>query len=139
VYNKFLYLKKSSLPGAGKGLFTRIDIPKGENVIEYKGRIEKWKDVKDEDGYNPYLFKISNNVVINAQNYKKSLGRYANDARGLVKIKGLRNNCEYTVTKDRCFITSIRKIYKGEEILVPYGKKFWDLIKKINRAKFKKR
>jgi SET domain-containing protein len=130
-YEKQLFLKKSRLPKAGFGLFTRLDIPRGRIIVEYKGRLVSWKEVKHEDGYNPYLFRLNREMAIDARPYKKSFGRFANDARGLTRILGLRNNAEYTVKKNKCYITSIRKIHKGEEILVPYGKAFWDLIRKI--------
>jgi hypothetical protein len=35
-----LIVKKSSLPGSGKGLFTKKLIPKGTRIVEYKGRIQ---------------------------------------------------------------------------------------------------
>ena len=134
-FEKSLFLKRSSLPNAGKGLFTKSDIPKKEIIVEYKGSVHKWKDIKHEDGHNGYLFKVNNNVVLNALKYKKSFARYANDARGFTKILGLRNNAEYLVKKDKVYVISIRKIHKGEEILVPYGKKYWDLMKKIHSEK----
>jgi SET domain-containing protein len=143
LLEKHLYLKKSTLPGAGLGLFTKIDIPKGMLIVEYKGRLVNWKDVKAEDGYNAYLFKLNSKYALNALTYYKSFARYANDARGFSKITGLKNNTEYIVKKNQCFISSIRKIYRGEEIFVPYGKAYWDLMKKINskgkRSKIKNR
>jgi hypothetical protein len=102
LLEKDLKLKKSSIPGAGKGLFTKIDIGKGQLIVEYKGKLELWKDVKGQDGYNAYLFRLNRKYAINALNYKKALARYVNDARGFNKIKGLRNNCEYVVKKNRC-------------------------------------
>lgn len=128
---KSLYLKKSSLPGAGLGLFTKRDIAKGVRIVEYKGRLQPWKEVKHEDGYNGYIFRINNRIAINALPYKKALGRYANDAKGLSRVKGLRTNSDYIVEGTRCFIDSIRSIKKGEEIFVEYGKEYWDLIRKI--------
>ena len=136
---KNLTLKRSLLPGAGKGLFAKADIPKGKIITQYKGSVHLWKDIKHLDGHNAYLFKISNKVVLNAEKYLSSFARYANDARGFSKITGLRNNAEYLVKKNECFIISIRKIHKGEEILVPYGKAYWDLMKKIHAEKNKKR
>lgn len=133
LLEKHLYLKKSSLPGAGKGLFTKIDIPKGQLIVEYTGRIELWKDVKDQDGYNAYLFRLNRTQAINALTYLKSFARYVNDARGFTKIKGLTNNCEYVVEGNRCYVASIRKILRGEELLVPYGKAYWDLMHKIRK------
>lgn len=135
---KHLYLKKSKLPGAGKGLFTKIDIAKGTRIVEYKGRLQPWKDVKHEDGHNAYLFKINSRIAINALPYKKTLGRYANDARGFIRVDGLRNNADYEVEGKRCFIDATRKIKKGEEIFVAYGGNFWSLMRKIRREKEKK-
>ena len=131
LFEEHLYLSKSKIPGAGIGLFTNIDIPKGKLILEYKGRLVLWKDVKHTDGYNAYLFKLNRKYAIDAKKYLKSLGRYANDARGFSKITGLRNNSEYVTKKNKCYIKSIRKIHRGEEILVPYGKAYWDLIHKI--------
>ena len=131
LFEKHLFLKKSHIPGAGKGLFTRIDISKGQLIVEYKGKLVLWKDVKDEDGYNAYLFKLNRQNAIDGKNYLKSFGRYANDARGFSKILGLRNNSEYVVIKNKCFLSATRKIHKGEEILIPYGKAYWDLMRKI--------
>ena len=132
---KYLYLKKSGLAGSGYGLFTKINIKKGTRIVEYKGRIQPWKEVKDEDGYNPYLFKVNSRIAINAMPFKKTFGRYANDARGFVKIKGLRNNSEYEVVGKKVYIDAIRNIKRYEEILVEYGGNFWSLMKKIRKEK----
>ncbi len=132
-FEKYLYLKKSKLPGAGKGLFTRVDIPKGTRIVEYKGRLQPWKDVKHEDGRNAYLFKINSRVAINAEQYLKTFGRYANDARGFIRAEGLRNNADYEVEGNRCFMDATRKIKKGEEIFVAYGGNFWSLMRKIRK------
>ena len=63
------------------------------------------------------------------------MGRFANDAKGLARIPGLKNNSEYMVEGNKCFIDATRNIQKGEEIFVEYGKEFWDLIKKIEKEK----
>ena len=126
-------VKKSSLPKAGKGLFTRIDIAKGTRIVEYKGRIEPWHAVKSQDGINGYLMYINRNVVINALPSLKTFGRYANDARGLVRVNGVRNNSEYVSEGKRCFIEATRNIRAGEEILVNYGREYWVLMKKISK------
>jgi len=128
-------VKKSLLPNAGKGLFTRIDIPKGTRIVEYKGRIQPWREVKDQDGVNGYLMYINRNVVINALPAKKTLGRYANDARGLIRIAGFRNNAEYISEGRRCYIDATRNIKAGEEILVNYGREYWALMKKLASKK----
>ena len=121
------------MPKAGKGLFTKVSIKKGTRIVEYKGRIQPWREVKAQDGYNGYLMYITRNTVINALRAIKTFGRYANDASGLVKIKGLRNNTESISEGKRCFIEATRTIHAGEEILVGYGREYWTLIKKIKK------
>lgn len=132
---KFLLVKKSRLPNAGKGLFTKKAIAKGTRIVEYKGKKRKWKDVKHLDGHNGYLMYITRNAVIDALPSVDTLGRYANDARGLSKVKDLRNNCEYVSEGHRCYIEAKRAIEPGEELLVSYGKEFWQLQRKIMRDK----
>lgn len=127
----YLYIKKSKLPNAGKGLFTKKDIPKGTRIVEYKGKLRQWREVKHMDGHNAYLMYINRNAVIDAQPAIRTLGRYANDATGFGKRQGLNNNCEYVSEGKKCYIESLHPILKGEEILVGYGKDFWKLQRKI--------
>jgi uncharacterized protein len=126
---KQLYVKKSSIPESGKGLYTRKFIPKGTRIVEYKGKITTWKEVADEDGKNGYIFYVNRNHVINALPTKKALARYANDARGLKRITGLINNCDYITDGLKAYIESKRDIPAGAEILVDYGKDYWKVIR----------
>lgn len=129
LLEKQLFVKKSTIPNSGKGLFTKKFIPKGTRIVEYKGRISKWKDVKDEDGKNGYIFFVNRNHVIDALPVKSALARYANDARGLVRVKGIVNNCDYITEGKRAFIESKRDIPAGSEIFVDYGGEYWKVIR----------
>jgi len=66
--------------------------------------------------------------VIDAMARKNSLGRYANDARGLSKIKGIVNNTRYVEDGKKVFMEAIKNIPEKTEILVSYGKKYWEVI-----------
>jgi SET domain-containing protein len=129
LLEKQLIVKKSRLPNSGKGLFTKKFIPKGTRIVEYKGRISAWKDVKDEDGKNGYIFYVTRNHVIDARPHKSALARYANDARGLTRIVGVVNNCDYITDGLKPYIESKRDIPAGAEILVDYGKDYWKVIR----------
>lgn len=140
---KHLEVKESIIPGAGKGLFTKVDIPKGTRIVEYKGEILTWKEVEKMADYrNGYVFFVFHTHVIDAWKFKKKVARYANDARGLVRIKGINNNCEYHVFKRRCYIRAIRNIKAGSELFVDYGREYWqairDNIREEEREKAKK-
>ena len=126
---KELIIKRSQIPGAGKGLYTKKEIAKGERIVEYKGKVITWPEAKQQKYINGYLFYVKRNYVIDAYSYIKALARYANDARGFAKIKGLTNNAEYVVDGGKAYIDAKRKIEKGEEILVAYGKEYWDNLK----------
>lgn len=126
-----LLVKKSQLPKAGKGLFTTKAIEKNTAIIEYKGEIIDWKEyekrvAEDKDGY---LFFINKKRCIDAFDTPQHKARYANDAAGISRVPGLKNNAKYEVTDNKCFIVSTRKIEAGEEIFVTYTKEYWDCIR----------
>lgn len=126
---KNLFVKRSTLPDAGNGLFTKIFIPRGTFIVEYTGKVTSWKEVDHEDGKNGYIYYLTRNHVINASKHKAALARYANDAKGLAKVKGLLNNSIYVEDKKKVYIQSFKDIQPGGEILVAYGKEYWDVIK----------
>jgi len=128
LLEKHLVVKHSTIPGAGKGLFTKVMIPKGTRIVEYKGKISTWKDANHKAGLNPYLYYVNRNHVIDASADKKSLARYANDARGSKKIQALLNNCKYVEENHKVFIQSKKNIPAHSEILVNYGKEYWDVL-----------
>ena len=130
LLEKKMVIKKSTLPGAGKGLFTKVFIPKGTRIVEYKGEIVTWKEVeKMTDDRNGYVFFFNNQYCIDAWKTKKGIAHYANDARGLVRVEGVKNNSEYVTEKKRCYIEASRDIPAGSEILVGYGGEYWQAIR----------
>lgn len=133
LLEKHLFVEESTIPGAGKGLFTKVEILKGSRIVEYKGRRTVWKEVKN-DSTNYYIYTINRNNVIDAQKTMSAFARYANDAKGLTRIKGLTNNCVYVNEGKRAFIEAIKDIPAGAEILVNYTKEYWDVMKENMRA-----
>lgn len=127
IMTKDLVVKKSKLKGAGKGLFTKRDIKKGERIVEYIGEIvtEAELDRRAENDIFGYAFFISKNKCIDAYYTPNELARYANDASGLKRIKGIRNNSCYDVYKNTGWIKAEKNIKAGEEILVSYGAEYW--------------
>ena len=123
-----LIVKKSQIPGSGKGLYTTKFIKKDAKVIQYRGEEIGWKEYekrvkRDEDGY---LFFFSKQRCIDAFHTPQYKARYANDANGFTRIKGLKNNTQYEITGDKCFVVAIRDIKAGEEIFTDYTKDYWD-------------
>ena len=129
LLEKQLEVKESTIPGAGKGLFTKIPITKGTRIVEYKGRLTTWKEVEN-DYKNGYIYSINTKDVIDAKTFKKALGRDANDASGLGRKKGISNNSEYVADGLKIYIDAVKDIPAGSEILVAYGKEYWDVTRK---------
>ena len=127
-----LVVKKSQLPKAGKGLFTINEISKGETVCEYEGERITWAEAErrnEEDDQSGYVFYITKKNCIDAFAYIDTFGRYANDAAGLGRVKGLRNNAVYEVRENKVYIVATRKIKAGAEVFVSYGKQYWKVMK----------
>jgi uncharacterized protein len=130
LLDKNLFVKKSTIPGAGKGLFTKVLIPKGTRITEYKGEVLTWKEVEQmADDRNGYVFYFNSKYCIDAWKTKKGVAHYANDARGITRVDGLKNNCEYVTEKKRCYIEATKDIPAGSEIFVGYGAEYWQVIR----------
>lgn len=56
LMDKQLTVKKSTISGSGKGLFTKKVIEKGSYILEYTGTITTWKAVEHDEGANGYIF-----------------------------------------------------------------------------------
>ena len=140
LFEKKVEVKESVLPGAGKGLFAKELIPKGTRIVEYKGKISTWKEVDDDDGNNGYIYYVKRHHVIDASRYANSLAQYANDAKGLRRVTGITNNAEYVEEGLKVYIKSRKNIPAGTEILVEYGKDYWDVIRhniKVDKQRLK--
>src|SRR5579863_2890509 len=130
-----LIVKRSTLKGAGKGLFTRTAIRRGTKIVEYKGKVTTWKEVDSHEGLNGYIYYVNRHHVIDARPAKDAVARYANDAKGLVRSEGITNNCTYIIEGLKVFIKSMRHIPAGSELFVGYGKEYWDIIKENTGVK----
>ena len=127
-----LIVKKSKIPRSGKGLFTTSSIRKGDIIVEYQGEKISCKECEKRDRYHisraPYLFIVSKHNCLDAEYTMDALARYANDAQGYVRFNGLKNNADYNIIKSKPYIVASRNIKAGGEILVSYGKDYWEAI-----------
>ncbi len=101
---------------AGLGLFAGEDIKKGEIIIEYIGIILN-KEESDKITTNQYLFEINRNKTINGQ-VRWNIARYCNHACEESA------NAESEIKKGRVFITAIKNIKEGDEVVYNYGEEF---------------
>ncbi len=109
---KFIKIKRGI---NGLGLFTDIDIKKGEFIIEYWGDIISEKEANVRGG--KYLFQTSSNRHVDGST-RQNIARYVNHS--------CRPNCETEIKRGQIFISSIKNIKKGEELFYDYGKEYWN-------------
>jgi len=129
LLERHLVVKRSTLKGAGRGLFTTTDIPRGTKIVEYRGKVTTWKKADSDARMNGYIYYVNRNHVIDARPVKNAVARYANDAKGIVRTVGVRNNCTYIIEDRKVYIKAMRRIPAGSEIFVGYGKEYWDIIR----------
>jgi SET domain-containing protein len=112
-------------------LFTLKNIKKDEIVCEYAGERITWADATDrnDEGKGGYVFYISDSRCVDAWAYTKTYGRYANDAAGMARIEGKRNNSIYEVIRGKVYIRATRNIPAGSEIFVSYGRSYWNIMR----------
>lgn len=138
-----LIVKTSRIPNSGKGLFTTSRIRKGDLIVEYKGENMTWAQCMKRYGKDisqaKYLYYVTNKNCVDAQYTPEELARYANDAEGFSKKKGLRNNAEYKNIKGRPYIIATKNINPGSEIFVDYSGDYWEVMKKEMEEKKKKK
>jgi uncharacterized protein len=101
--------------GAGLGLFTNVDIPKGTFIIEYVGKMLT-NDEADRKG-GKYLFALGSKFTIDGTS-RANIARYINHS--------CIPNCEPIQYAKRIKIKAKKNIKAGEELLYDYGKEYFN-------------
>jgi len=127
-----LLVKRSQLPRAGKGLYTTKAIRKETRIIQYRGELIGYNEYRrrmrrEEDHY---IFYVRKDLSIDAMYTPQYKARYANDAAGFIRVKGIGNNSDYQVFGNAAYIVATRDIKAGEEIFVSYTQRYWNLMQK---------
>ncbi len=122
----YLYINPSQIAGAGKGLYTAIDIYKGEIISLFKGELLTHREVqnrvdKDQD---KYFIELLDGTIIDSMK-TKCFAKYANDARG-VAGSAHKNNAQIALDEEnRVGLIATRHIKAHQEIFCSYGKRYW--------------
>lgn len=129
---EYLHISTSNIKNAGKGLFTFIDIYKGELISIFKGEILTEKEAKkrakkNEDSY--FITMLDSSTM--DSNYVFCYAKYANDCNGISKTK-FKNNSVISINEQGqpCLVATT-DIKAGNEIFCSYGKAYWNKIKKL--------
>jgi SET domain-containing protein len=116
-----LVVKKSTIPGAGLGLFTTVARKRGDIITEYVGEVVD--DAIEDERYGnttaPYSLEVSKNRVIDPA-CKRGIGSYANHNPQSTANAGFAKN---SATKG-AVIRARKAIKAGNEVFVNYGPDF---------------
>jgi SET domain-containing protein len=110
-------LKKYSVKksATGLGLYSNIQIKKGEFVIEYTGKIITSKEANEKGG--KYLFELNSRITIDGYG-RENIARYINHS--------CRPNCEARIKNKQILISAIKGIKPGDELTYSYGKEYFN-------------
>ncbi|MCA9353751.1 SET domain-containing protein-lysine N-methyltransferase [Candidatus Nomurabacteria bacterium] len=98
---------------SGFGLFATRDYKKGEEIIEYTGKIISNKEADKKMGR--YLFELSSRRTIDGSG-RENTARYINHS--------CEPNAEAINHGNKVMIEAKKKILSGEEITYDYGKEY---------------
>ncbi len=122
----YLYKSQSQIPDSGNGLFTAIDLYKGETISVFEGEILTDLEAKKraEEGNDTYFISLLDGSIMDSMGVS-CFAKYANDAKGL-SSSSFKNNARITLDdSDNVCIEAIRDIRANDEIFCSYGKRYW--------------
>ena len=120
-YSKHLKIRKSKIHG--RGIFTTVEIPKGERVIEYVGDkiTKKESNRRAEVQLRRAAKSGTGSVYIFTLNQRYDIDGNVNYNRARLINHSCKPNCEVHIIRGRIWIISKRKIKEAEELSFDYG------------------
>lgn len=126
-----LIIKRSLIPGSGKGVYTKVNIEKESIVTEFTG-----EKISHTVALARFILKESHSILYLNKTYsldslkdKTCIATYINDAKGIIRIAYLRNNVSLIRARGRLFVIAKRNIKAGEELYMNYGLHYWKAVK----------
>ena len=112
-------------PIHGNGVFALVDIPKGSELIEYRGKRLTHAQAdrlyaNTSDSGHTFLFTLNDNYVIDA-NSEGNIARWINHSCAPNCRALMEEDADGVLRKDRVLIESLRPLRAGEELTYDYG------------------
>lgn len=125
---ELLIIKKSLIPGAGRGAFAKKSLKKGKRLGEYNGKLLNAEDY-DALHDKSYIFEVTKKFgkkyylfYIDARSGDEL--RFVNGAHGEKQKKKV--NVEAYQYAERIFFRTNKDINENEELLIDYGNNYWE-------------
>ena len=123
-----LEIKESQIPGAGKGLYTKVNIKKDTVIGYFEGEIISYEEGEKRLESDGYFITIDENTVFDCYPFHSEV-KYANDAEGLNTNPKFKNNSKlYRDFDGKFYLYSEKYIPKGSEIFAEYGEDYWESV-----------
>lgn len=122
---KDLQIRKSNIPGAGNGVFAKVDFPANETLGPYTGKFitdDKHLELAEKNEWQ-YLMGLSDCATKNTNGYNVIDGRGGSIMTIINYAPKEFQNVRYHKTCEPPFvqIVTTRKVLAGEELYVDYG------------------
>ena len=139
-------VKRSTIEGAGLGLFAAQDIPAEFELGEYVGTVNRGLEITSPSAYiwevKPRHPRFEGEKIwIDGEEYGAGLLhdtpnnlRYVNAADEEDEI-----NTKMVQREDKVYYRTTRRVHKGEELLMTYGSDYWDAEASHDKTRKKKR
>lgn len=122
-----LRIKPSQISNSGDGLYTTVDIKKGQRIGFYDGK--KMSHAAYKANPSGYGLTLDRKTIVDAKSTQSGPMRYINHCRTTNKRSGQckGNNAKYAPNhrKKRISVKATKKIKAGEEIFASYGRNYW--------------
>jgi len=116
-HDKNFFIRPSTIPGAGRGLFAKNGLVVGDVIDEYSGKLKTQEEYNRSDSV--YGMR-SRGMVIDASGTQTCISRLINDGQ----IDSV-NNCRFVSFRGRVLVVVIQPIPVGGELLASYGPTYW--------------
>ena len=125
IEEEHIIIRRSTIPGAGNGVFCTRDILKGESLGHYTGEIISDKEFENrynDHGYGEYVLYLTDpatnkQIYVDAKDHSNWVSRI-NASKGTGKKINV-----YWDAHGHVFAS--RNIKAGEELLANYGNAYW--------------
>ena len=124
-----LEAKESLIEGAGRGLFSTEAREEGDLLCKYEGTVLRTAEaLRLED--KTYLMRLGTQCYVDAREHEDVACRYINDCRN---VKG--HNVKFIKKpEEECALAvATRRLVRGEELYVDYGKWYWASFKNAKK------
>lgn len=126
-----LQIKKSSIPGAGMGLWTSKKIPANATVTQYGGELISLQEEQRRDSGYGVQVNPRQDWVRDGRSTQSGLGRWINQCREQNRKRApkCRNNAKFSVNNKKKTVSiktlKDKAIPAGSEIFIGYGGSYW--------------